>query len=66
MKFYCAECFEEMGNCAKWCQEAARDSREDHQYPRADLWDIRRDNMAPPDDGLPVQPQPPDESDKGS
>ena len=25
MKFYCAECFEEIGNCLPWCGEAARE-----------------------------------------
>jgi hypothetical protein len=25
MKFYCAECWEEIGNCAPWCGEAARE-----------------------------------------
>jgi hypothetical protein len=25
MKFYCGECWDEMGNCAPWCREAARE-----------------------------------------
>jgi hypothetical protein len=25
MKFYCGECFDDMGNCAPWCGEAARE-----------------------------------------
>ncbi len=48
MKFYCAECFEEMGNCAPWCSEAARERvqrRDDHQFPSMGLLDDERDRL---------------------